>query len=69
MVTLFPKRKVSKLMKLLGLKVRRSYKFKGLTNSNHTYPLAPNLLNQNFKVERKNQVWVSDMTYVATKQG
>jgi transposase InsO family protein len=63
------KRKVSKLMKLLGLQVRRSYKFKTLTDSNHTYPLASNLLNQNFNVERANQVWVSDMTYISTKQG
>lgn len=63
------KRKVSKLMKTLGLEVKRSYKFRGLTDSNHSYLICPNLLNQNFDVQRKNQVWVSDMTYIYTKQG
>ena len=63
------RRRISKLMKLLGLFVRRSYKFRGLTDSNHKYPVCRNLLNQNFNVERENQVWVSDMTYIATNQG
>ncbi len=63
------RRRISKLMKLLGLQPRRSYKFRTLTDSNHKYPVAPNLLNQNFQVDRENQVWVSDMTYIATKQG
>ncbi len=63
------RRRISKLMKLLGLYVKRSYKFRVLTDSNHKYPVAPNLLNQNFDVVRENQVWVSDMTYIATKQG
>ena len=63
------RRRISRLMRLLGLQVRRSYKFRALTDSNHKYPVAPNLLNQNFKVDRENQVWGSDMTYIATKQG
>jgi len=66
---LVSRRRISKLMKLQGLVVRRSFKFRGLTDSNHKYPVAPNLLNQNFNVERANQVWVSDMTYISTKQG
>ena len=47
------RRKISKLMKLLGLLVRRSNKFSALTDSNHKYIVAPNLLNQNFKVDWK----------------
>lgn len=31
--------------------------------------LLQNILNQNFKVSRINQVWVSDITYVQTDQG
>lgn len=29
----------------------------------------PNLLNQDFKVEKKNEKWVSDITYIRTKKG
>jgi len=48
---------------------RRKKKFKITTDNNHYYPVAPNLLNQNFKVHQANQVWVSDITYIHTKQG
>ena len=47
----------------------RTRKFRVTTDSNHKYPIAPNILNQNFKVSRINQVWVSDITYVQTNQG
>jgi transposase InsO family protein len=30
-------------------------------------PIAANILNQNFKVSRANQVWVSDVTYIENK--
>ena len=63
------RRKINKLMRAMYLYVKRTRKFKITTDSKHTYPVAPNLLNQDFKVHRKNQVWVSDMTYIQTKQG
>jgi transposase InsO family protein len=56
-------------MKANGLFARRKRKFKTTTDSNHNYPIAANILNQNFKVSRVNQVWVSDITYIETKQG
>ena len=61
--------RVARLMKSNGLFARTKRKFKATTDSNHNYPIAPNILNQNFKVSRANQVWVSDITYVETKQG
>lgn len=33
------------------------------------YPVAPNFLAQNFSVSRINEVWVSDITYIKTKEG
>jgi len=33
-----------------------------LTDSNHNLPKAPNLLNQEFTVDRPNTVWVTDIT-------
>jgi transposase InsO family protein len=31
--------------------------------------VAPNLLNQHFEVDRPDQKWVSDMTYIWTDEG
>jgi len=56
-------------MKALALYARRKRSFKITTDSNHKYPIAPNLLQQKFDVERIHQVWVSDITYIQTEQG
>jgi putative transposase len=47
----------------------RPRKFKATTNSKHNYPVAPNLLNQNFKVAKANYAWVADITYIPTDEG
>ena len=39
------------------------------TDSNHDLPIAPNRLDRNFAVERPNQVWLADITYVPTGEG
>jgi putative transposase len=39
------------------------------TDSRHTLPLAPNLLEQRFTVTRPNEVWTADITYVPTDDG
>ncbi len=63
------RQKVARMMKASNLFVRRTRKFKVTTDSKHKYPVAPNILNQSFDVYRKNQIWVSDITYIETKQG
>ena len=61
--------RVARIMKANCLYAKRKRKFKVTTESNHNYPIAPNLLDQCFKVNRANQVWVSDITYIQTGQG
>lgn len=61
--------RVARLMRANKLFARRRRKFIFTTDSDHNYPIAPNILNQDFTVDRENQVWVSDITYIQTKQG
>jgi putative transposase len=42
---------------------------KAATNSKHSLPVAPNLLEQDFSANRPNQKWVSDITYIRTDEG
>ncbi|WP_159022871.1 IS3 family transposase [Formosa sp. L2A11] len=63
------KPRVARIMSANYLFAKRKRKFKTTTDSNHNYPIAPNLLNQCFDVNREKQVWVSDITYIQTKQG
>jgi putative transposase len=39
------------------------------TDSRHSYQVAPNLLARHFAVEKPDQVWVGDITYVWTAEG
>jgi putative transposase len=52
-----------------GLRARAARKFKATTNSNHALPVAANLLNQDFTAGRRDEKWVSDITYVWTEEG
>tara|TARA_B110000114_G_scaffold104143_1_gene109605 strand:- start:705 stop:1286 length:582 start_codon:yes stop_codon:yes gene_type:complete len=63
------KSRVARIMRANNLFAKRKRKFKATTDSKHNYPVAPNLLKQDFTVSRRNEVWVSDMTYIHTKQG
>jgi transposase InsO family protein len=56
-------------MQSLGLKAIQAKKFKVTTDSNHSKPVAPDLIEQDFGAEAPNQKWTSDITYVWTDEG
>ncbi|WP_112361903.1 IS3 family transposase [Shigella flexneri] len=61
--------RLARLRKELRLRCKQKRKFRATTNPNHNLPVAPNLLNQTFAPTAPNQVWVADLTYVATREG
>ncbi len=61
--------RVARRMQALGLKAIQAKKFKATTNSKHSNPVAPDLLEQDFRAEAPNQKWTSDITYVWTHEG
>jgi putative transposase len=63
------KERVRKLMQRHGIKARGKKKFVVTTDSKHDLPIADNLLQRDFAPEAPNQVWTSDITYIATDEG
>lgn len=63
------RKRLYKIQKENELYAKRKKKFKATTYSNHKLPVAANLLNQNFNVDRPSSVWVTDITYVSTGEG
>jgi putative transposase len=61
--------RVANRMQGMGLRAKAARKFKATTNSNHSLPVAPNLLAQDFDAHAPNQKWVSDITYIWTSEG
>ena len=60
---------VANYMRELGIRSRIGRRFKATTNSNHSFNIAPNLLNREFNVDEPSKVWVGDITYIHTKDG
>ena len=56
-------------MKLAGLRVRKTRKYRVTTRSDHHYPVSPNLVQGSFQAARPNLVWVADITYIKTLEG
>ena len=55
--------RVARRMRALGLKAIQAKKFKVTTDSNHSKPLAPDLIEQDFSAAAANQKWTSDISY------
>lgn len=61
--------RVARIMRDNGWRANAARKFKATTNSKHSLPVAPNLLEQDFGAVRPDQKGVSDITYIWTDEG
>jgi hypothetical protein len=57
--------RTSHLMKQHGLESKTKRKFKATTNSEHGRPVAANVLDREFRVDRPDRVYAGDITYSA----
>jgi len=62
-------KRVARLMKVADIKSKMARKFVITTNSKNTLQPAPDLLKRNFTVDNSNEAWVSDTTFIATREG
>lgn len=63
-------KRVERLMRLNAIQgVSRRRKRPTTTDSKHTLPIAPNVLNREFTAAAPNQKWLGDITYIDTLEG
>ncbi len=61
--------RVARLMRAHGIRAKQARRFRPTTDSQHPHPVAPNVLDRQFRVAAPNRVWASDVTYVWTREG
>jgi putative transposase len=60
--------RIKRIRQKLGLRCRQKRRFKA-TDSRHSSPVAPNLLDRQFTVTAPNKAWVTDITYIPSDEG
>lgn len=61
--------RVARLMQRAGIQAVMRRRYRHTLDSKHDYPVAPNVLGQDFRVESRNRVWLTDITYIPTEEG
>ncbi len=61
--------RIKRIKRVNGLYCKQSKGYKATTDSAHKLPVAEDILNQEFKAEAPNKVWVTDITYIPTEEG
>jgi putative transposase len=60
---------VAKLMHANDIRAKTARKFRNTTDSNHALPVAANVLDREFDPSGPNEKWVTDITYIPTREG
>jgi len=63
------RRRIGRIMQEAQLRCKTKRRFKATTNSKHNLPVAPNQLDRQFNVNKPDQAYVGDITYIHTQQG
>jgi len=61
--------RIARLMRGMGIASRIRRRWVKTTDSNHRWPVAPNLLDRRFSPGELGKVWVSDITYIPSETG
>ena len=62
--------RIERVMRQHGIWARAPRRYRVCTtDSNHSLPVAPNLLDQTFVADRPDRVWLADITYIPTREG
>jgi transposase InsO family protein len=62
-------KRVARLMRWHHLRARHKRRYRVTTKVNPKLPVAPNYLAQHFQASAPNEKWVSDITYIWTREG
>jgi len=62
-------KRIERLMREHDIRCKKVKRFKKTTNSNHKFPASEDRLQRRFDVAEPNRVWVSDITYLKTREG
>jgi putative transposase len=60
---------VAKLMHDNDFRAKSARKFRNTTDSDHPFPVADNVLDRQFAPAGPNEKWVTDITYIPTREG
>ena len=61
--------RVARLRRSHGIEAIRMKRFRGSYGARNSEPAADNVLNRQFRTTRPDQVWVTDTTFIPTRQG
>lgn len=63
------KKRIERLMQEMGMQAVARRKYRVTTDSAHIKPIAKNYLNRQFTPEKPNTSWITDITYIWTREG
>ncbi len=65
----YGRKRIARLMQERGISAQRKRRRVRTTDSHHSNPVAPNLLNRQFSASAPNTKWVTDITAIETAEG